>query len=141
MTDYEMYSAFSTSINMVGNNLFHFVIIVSGFLVISYCVAANLKSSMVGILVTLYTLAAGYFMLVVNRESMVAKGISEVIRTAVEENRSSLGWHPLVRDSESFFYGLTLSLTLLMIVAYIGTLVFFFHQRKIGMDNDNDISI
>jgi hypothetical protein len=132
MTDFEMLTLLNGYIVSSVMMLMCFVGIVFGFLLVSHWIGDMIKSVMVGIIVALYTMASGFLILLVNRYAIANANLASVIKQAVAEGHSSLGWHPVVREPESTFAGTTVSMTTLMLVTYVGGLAFFFYERRMG---------
>ena len=131
MTDFEMLSIFDGYIAGIALVMMCFVAIVFGFLLVSHWIGDMIKSVMVGIIVALYTMASGFLILLVNRYSIAGAGMAAEIKQAVLDGHSSLGWHPVVREPESTFTGITVSMTVLMLFTYVGGLAFFFYERRL----------
>ena len=132
MNDFEMLSVFNDYILGTAGLLMCFVGIIFGFLLVSHWIGDMLKSVMVGIMVALYTMASGFLILLVNRYSIASSDLAKEIKQAVADGTSSLGWHPVVREPESTFTGTTVSVTVLMLMTYVGGLAFFFYERRQG---------
>ena len=132
MTDFEMLSMFNQYIVSTAGMLMCFVGIVFGFLLVSHWIGDRIKSVMVGLMVALYTMASGFLILLVNRYSIASNNLANEIKTAVAAGGSPMGWHPVVREPESTFIGTTVSVTVLMLLTYVGGLAFFFYERRLG---------
>ena len=131
MTDYEMFSGLTESINTLWTIFTAYVSIVFAFLVASYLVAKKLASQMVSLVVALYTLVALWALFGLNRTSLTITALTAEIKRAVLESESSLGWHPAVATPDVVFVALPAAISFVAIIAYVGSIVFFFHQRKL----------
>ncbi len=130
MTDYEMLSTVIEIVNALWAIFATYVSIVFAFLVASYLVADKLAPKIVSIVITLYTLVALWSVFGLNRISATASGMAFEIKRAVLEAGSSLGWHPIVGTPDQLFSAIPVFVTTVALVAYVGSIVFFFHQRK-----------
>ena len=132
MTDYEMIDIFFVNLNLLFTILMSYVSIVSAFLVVGYLVSAKLKPSMVSIIIGLFTLVSFVMTFALNRTAQTILDMAEEIRNAVHNGTSSLGWWNIT-DPEILLQGPMITFTSIMILAYIGAVIFFFHQRGVGL--------
>ena len=132
MTDYEMLSGLTELINTLWTIFTVYVSIVFAVLVAGYIAAAKLTSRMVSLIITLYTLVALWALLGLNRTSLTITALTAEIQRAVLEEGSSLGWHPVTTTPDFVFVALPFGISVLAIVAYVGSIIFFLHQRRSG---------
>jgi len=130
MTDYEMMSLAIEIINTLWAIFAIYVSIVFAFLVAGYLVASQLAPKIVSIVITLYSLVALWSLWGLNRTAATAMALIAEIQRAVEQDGSSLGWYPGVSIPEPVLVGIPLLVTAVAVLAYIGSIAFFFHQRK-----------
>ena len=130
MTDYEMISVTVEIVNTLWAIFGIYVSIVFAFLIVSYLAASQLASRLVTIVITLYTLVALWSFWGLNRTAVTLGSAIAEIQQAVAEGRSSLAWYPGVSIPEFMLTVIPLLVTAIAVIAYIGSIAFFFHQRK-----------
>jgi len=130
-----MFSALSESINTLWTIFSIYVSIVFAFLVASYLVAGNLARTLASIIITLYTLVALWSLFGLNRTAATVVAIIFEIKRAVLETNSSLAWHPAVSTPNQIFSAYPAFITALALVAYVGSIFFFFQQRRLKSIN------
>ena len=130
MTDYEMMSLVVEVVNTLWAIFATYVSVVFAFLVASYLVASELAARIVAIVITLYTLVALWSFWGLNRTAVTLSNLIAEIQRAVEEDGSSLAWYPGVSVPDFMLAAIPLLITTVAVVAYAGSLGFFFHQRK-----------
>jgi len=136
MTDFEMSYLVLEQVSIAFTVLATYVSIVFAFLVAGYLVAHKLASSMVAILITLFTMISMMVAGIAVRAGRGISGLEEEIRRAVAEGRSSLSWNAsALADSGGSAMSTLIPLIFasIIIIAYIGALWFFFHQRQVGL--------
>ncbi len=133
MTDYEMMSLFQEITNTTWTVFATYVSIVFAFLVAGYLVSNRLAPRIVSVVVTLYSLVALLSVISLNRASSNGMALAAEIKRAVQENDSSLSWVQISPDA--VLSTLPVLITTVAIVAYAGSLIFFFHQRKFSGPN------
>jgi len=131
MTDYELMSLVVEGINTLWAIFAIYVSIVFAFLVVSYLAASQLAAKIVTIVITLYTLVALWSFWGLNRTAATFAAIIAEIQRAVDEDGSSLGWYPGVSIPDFVLTVFPALITTIALVAYVGSIAFFFHQRKI----------
>ena len=130
MTDYELVSVLIEFINTTWAIFATYVSIVFAFLVAGYFVANKLAPKMILVVVTLYTLVALWSVFALNRNVVAIGAAAEEIRRAVQEGNSTLSWVPAATTPEFLAPVVPFMVTGLAIVAYVGSIFFFFYQRK-----------
>ena len=132
MTDYEMLSEFNEYWGTVFMVFSVYVTVTFAFLVASYMVADKLKTGMVWVVIGLYTITSLWLNIGLNRFAAMAGLLGAEIKRLVIIGQSSLTWTTLSQEPD---YILPLASYLIMIFPifiYLGTLIFFFHQRRSG---------
>ena len=130
MTDYELLSIFIEFINTTWTIFATYVSVVFAFLVAGYLVSKKLSSSIVSTVVTLYTLVAFWSIFALNRNVVAIGAAVAEINRAILEDGSSLGWLPAIASADFLTPVIPFLVTSLAIVAYLGSIFFFFYQRK-----------
>ena len=130
MTDFEMISVTFEMINTLWTIFGIYVSIVFAFLVVSYLAASQLASRLVAIVITLYTLVALWSFWGLNRSAATLSSAIAEIQRAVTEDRSTLAWYPGASIPEFMLTVIPLLVTAIAVIAYAGSIAFFFHQRK-----------
>ncbi len=131
MSDHELLSTFIAFTNTLWMIFATYVSIVFAFIVAAYLVADRLTPRVVSLVVTLYSLVSFWSVWAISQNAgAVAATVSEMKRV-VEENDSTLGWVPQVSIADFLIPTLPRVITGLAFVAYAGSIVFFFYQRRI----------
>ena len=134
MTDYELISLFTEYLAALQTAFMNYVAVLFAFLIAAYLIADKLESRMVVVVVALFTLVtlqqaapvigAGY--------DCAALGSQIVERAAADP--AGIGWIGAA-TSLSDAVGIPLvrfGSIAVVILSYIGGLIFFFHQRHVG---------
>jgi len=133
MTDFEMVYMFSDYMNLIFTVFMGHVSIVFAFLIAGFLVAGRLEKSMVSVVVILFTIAVSISTFIQNRFGGAMIGVAGEMRKAVQRGESTLSWHSVTYEPEVFLSGFMLILSILMILSYLGALIFFFHRRRIAL--------
>lgn len=130
MTDAELLNAFTGFVNTSWMIFTAYVSVVFAFLVAGYLVSNKLGLKMVLLVSSIYTLVAAWaiFAISTNLRSVSAAVIE--IKRVVREDESSLGWLPLVSIHDNIDSAVPILVTIITVAAYLGSIVFFFYQRK-----------
>ena len=107
-----------------------YVSIIFAFLVASYIASSKLRPAIVSIVITLFTLVALWATWALNRGSVSAMAVVKEVKRGVQDGTSSLGWHPITGMPDSLLDIIPVIVTSVALLAYFGSLVFFFYQRK-----------
>jgi hypothetical protein len=108
-----------------------YVSIVFAFLITSYLVADKLVARIVWVVIALYTLVSLWALWGLNRTSVSLAASMAEIKRMVQEADSSLGWWPPASTPDFAISAIPAVITAIAVLAYIGSVVFFFHQRTI----------
>jgi hypothetical protein len=130
MSDFEMIMVFNETMSFLLSGFTTFLSIIFAFLVASTFLAGRLTRSLAGIAVGLFSLASIFF---ITQAFAVASNIGfivEEIKTAVAAGRSSLGWIGFVA-LDAPMGTIMNAVAVLMVLAFVAALVFFFHQRRL----------
>ena len=106
----------------------NFVTILFAFLIASFFVAAKLNKPMTAVVIIVFTLAAlqqglNVFLQIGDENALVPEILS----------RDSLQWHGTNRIGENAVPIFNVIYFVTIFFGYIGTLIFFFHQRRQGL--------
>ena len=131
MTDYEILSLFNEMAANTQGAFMNFVAILSAFLIAGYLAAHRLSKTMTVILTVLFSVVAVQEGLTVLFHWGDQVGLLADIRS-----RAALSWHGASRGGPSLgiFFNITFGFT--VIGGYIGGLIFFFHQRRVGLKSN-----
>ncbi len=130
MTDYEYAYLFNEVMNTLVTNMMHYASIVFAMLVTAYLIGAQLSKLMTWIVITLFTLFCSVFLLVSNAQVRDAVELSIVMSERAVPG-SALEFHNAGRsDPELFGILLGSSYIGIMVIAYVGAMLFFFHARR-----------
>ena len=130
MSDYEMIMVFNETFDFLITSFGTFLSMVFAFLVASSLLAEKLNRLLAGIVVALFTGASMFFTLMSYNVGANLGSLAEQIKMAVADGRSELGWVGFVANNAPIGVGLR-ALALLMLLGYIASLIFFFHQRRL----------
>jgi hypothetical protein len=132
MTDYELVSTLNETLSILWLIFSTYVSIVFAFLVASYLVANKLMPKIVPLLLFIYSLVAFWAISGLYRTGLGVIGIVGEIKRGVLESTSSLSWHSSMSMSDSLLDYMPVIVTSIPTLAFIGSILFFFHQRKIS---------
>lgn len=128
MTEAELIETFQNYLSLLDTELFGFISVLSGFIVVSYLVADKLTTLLTSIVITLYTLACG---VLITRIVLLRRDFVELHAYIVEQQSSGtidmpwFGTNP-PWASEILNY-LMVGVT---VGGYVGSVLFFFFQRR-----------
>ena len=131
MTDYELLTVTIEFINIVWAIFATYVSIVFAFIVASHLVAKKLTPRVVSLVITLYTLVAVWAVWGISMNAFAISATSGELKRRLVEDGSSLGWLPLLEMSDSVRSTVPFLITLLVVVVYVGSIIFFFYQRQV----------
>ena len=129
MTDFEMMSLVEAQVNTCLTLMTVHFSVVFAFIVASFMAAGKLSRALAIVAIALFTLVTGFFALLVYGVLADATMLMAVIREAVANGESSLGW---VRFAQSGARTETMATIAVVIVwlSYAGAMYFFMHQRR-----------
>ena len=131
MSDYEILSAFIAFTNTLWMIFATYVSIVFAFIVAAYIVADRLTPKVVSLVITLYSLVSLWSVWAIGQNAgAVAATVNEMKRRVAEGN-STLGWVHQVSVPDYMLPIIPKVITSVAFVAYAGSIVFFFYQRKL----------
>ena len=131
MTDYELLSIFIEFTNTVWTIFATYVSIVFAFIIAAYLVSSRLTPNVVALVLSLYSLVSFWSIWAISQNAYaIAASVGEMKRV-VQESDSSLGWVPQTAISDFMLPTLPIVITSLAFVVYVGSIVFFFYQRRI----------
>lgn len=130
MTDFELVTIFVEFVNTAWIIFGTFVSIVFAFIVASHLAARQLSSRLVSLVITLYTLVAFWSIWGISMQVSSISAVAGEMRRRLNEGNSSLEWLPVLGMSDSMSTLVPYLITLLVVVVYLGSLVFFFYQRR-----------
>ena len=134
MTDYETVSLFLATLETLQSAFTNYVAVLSGFLIAGYLIADKLESRMVVIVITLFTLVVLQQGNTLTGLGYDAASLLGEISAQASEASSSLGWHGGATELGSGIGRIILrfSAIAVLIISYVGGLILFFHQRRVG---------
>ena len=130
MTDYELLSTFIEFINTTWLIFTTYVSIVFAFLAVGYLISSRLTPKMVSLVVTLYSLVAVWSIFALSQNVQAISAAQGEIKRVVQESGSTLGWVPIASVPNFMNSAVPILVTSIAIVAYLGSVFFFFYQRK-----------
>ena len=134
MTDYEMVSLFVETNEALQSAFTNYVAVLSAFLIAGYLIADKLETRMVAIVITLFTMVVlqqGNVVIGFGHDS--ASLLGQISAQATEPS-SSIGWHGGATELGAGLGAVIMRFSgvAVLIISYIGGLIFFFHQRRVG---------
>ena len=138
MTDFEMVSLLDQFISTTWSIFATYVSIVFSFLVVSYLVSNKLTPKIVYLVITLYTLVALWAVWGLNRTSANLGAALAEIRRQVQAGTSSLAWLPAAAVPDFIAAAVPIVVTGVAVIAYVGSIFFFMHQRNVGNTDDRE---
>ena len=136
MTDYELLTILIEFINIMWTIFATFVSIVFAFIVASHLVAKKLTSRVVSLVITLYTLIALWSVWGISLNSFALSATAGELKRRSVEDGSSLGWLPMLEMPDVMRSAIPFLITLLVFVVYVGSIIFFFYQRRVGQPSE-----
>ena len=131
MTEAEIFTAFSNLAATYSTLFFGFVSLMSGFLIMSYLAANKLPMTLASIVLALFSMVSGSLIF---RMNLTRNNIEALMSHVVEQKAMGnldLPWFPLNPAGSAVAY-LEIAAT---VGGFIGCIVFFFYQRKLGSDD------
>ena len=132
MTDYEIVSVFNEFVSTTWSIFATYVSIIFAFLVASYLVASKLVPRIVAVVIVLFTLVSFWAVWGLNRTAANLVASIAEIKRRVQQDGASLGWLPATSIPDAMLHAIPFLITTVAVVAFAGSVVFFFHQRKVG---------
>jgi predicted membrane channel-forming protein YqfA (hemolysin III family) len=130
MTDYELLTVTIEFINIVWAIFATYVSIVFAFIVASHLVAKKLTPRVVSLVITLYTLVAVWAVWGISMNAFAISATGAEMKRRLVEESSSLGWLPMLEMPDIMRSTVPFLITLLGIVVYAGSIIFFFNRRR-----------
>ena len=130
MTDYELLTIFIEFVNTTWMIFATYVSIVFAFIVASHLVARQLTSRVVSLVITLYTLVAVWSVWGISMNAISISATAGEMKRRLLEDSSSLDWLTLITMPDFMASTIPFLITLLALVVYVGSIVFFFYQRR-----------
>lgn len=137
MSDHELLNTFIAFTNTLWMIFATYVSIVFAFIVAAYLVAGRLTSILVSLVVTLYSLVSIWSVWAIGQNANAVAATAREMKRLVAASQSTLGWVPQVSIPDYMIPILPKMITGIAFVAYIGSIVFFYYQRKIAWSRDS----
>ena len=135
MTDYELAELFALYFSLIQDQFINYATVLFAFLISGYLIASKLNSAMTVIVVAIFTGFAfdsiSVIWFICNDVASLQVIMHERVLNGSEELMFMAAARPDFDTGSLLIFTLTRVLTALG--AYIGALVFFFHQRKAGL--------
>jgi len=127
MSDFEMFMAFNATFDLLLTVFTIFIATVFAFLVASLLLAPKLTRPLAGIALGLFTSVSALLVWIAYNVVVNLGNLVEEINVAVTEGSSTLTWPNYVGPDAPT--GIGMPIVVLMLLAAIAALVFFFNQR------------
>ena len=135
MSDYEVATLFVDYFTAVQSRLIDYVSVIAAFVVAGYLLAAKLRLSMAIILVAIFTAYSIDSILVIFHINSDLAGLQSIMASRIASGESDLVFHSGAREVGGSGGGVFGPLRLFAAIgAYLGAVVFFFYQRRIGLE-------
>ena len=132
MTGYELVYLLGDQTSLLFTIFATYTTIIFAFVGAGYLFASKLTRGMASILVILYSSAAAFCCLIEYRLVVMLGAVFEHMRPKAAGGTSGLDWFPFwVFDDTQ--WSVPPLLFGAFVLAYLGGLVFFFHQRRVGL--------
>lgn len=139
MTEHELITIFIEFVNTTWTIFGTYVSIVFAFIVASYLAAGRLSSIVVWLVITLYTLVAAWSVWGISMNATaISATVGEMKRRSLDES-SSLDWLPILGLPDYMLPVIPILITSLAAVVYIGSIVFFFYQRRYASERTQSL--
>ena len=142
MTDYELIYFFVEYVDGLQAAFMNYVAVLFAFLIAGYLVAAKLKSSMVSIVVGLFTLVVLLQAAVIIGHGYDTSALIGQITERAANPASGIDWHGAANPAAGVAGAAVLRFipAVVVILSYIGGLIFFFHQRHVGRAQKTEVA-
>ena len=141
MTDYELVNLFQLHLTNVQTAVMNYVALLFAFLIAAYLIADKLESSMVFIVVGLFTLVVLQQTGPIIGTGYDFAAIAGQIATRAADDPTGLGWHGTATPFGATAVAVTrFTAGAVMFVSYIGGVFFFFHQRRVGRKQSPEVT-
>jgi len=135
MTDAELLGSFTDFVNTSWMIFTTYVSVLFAFLVAGYLVSSKLGSKMAVLVTSIYTLVALWAIFGINTNLRSVSAAVIEIKRVVRDGDSSLSWLPIVSMPDYFNSAVPILVTFITVAAYLGSVVFFFYQRRRNGEN------
>lgn len=134
MTDYELAELFTQNFALIQDQFINYATVLFAFLVSGYLIASKLSAAMTTIIVAIFTGFAFDSISIIWFICNDVVSLQEIMHERVSAGSTELAFHAAARPefNTNNLTAFTLIRVLTAIGAYIGALVFFFHQRRSG---------
>jgi hypothetical protein len=107
-----------------------YVSIVFAFIVAAYLVANRLTSPVVKLVISLYSAVSLWSVWALSQNASAISATVQEMKRVVAEGGSSLNWVPQLGIPDPMIPIVPWLITILAAFVYVGSIVFFFYQRK-----------
>ena len=131
MTDFELAMLFKEYLSLLQSQYINLVSVIFAFLVAGYLAASKLRPMMVVVIITLFSAFVLDAMLALIFLSADTLRLQELMAARIEAGSTELLFHSGARgDTASADFWFTASRVVAVAGGYIGSIVFFFYQRR-----------
>ena len=131
MSDYELIDLFTQVVDSLQVTVMNFVAMLFAFLIAAYLIADKLETRIVFIVVALFTLITLNLSINAFGFGTDLVGLARQVAERAAQDPSGLGWHGTATLSQALLAFLQFSPGAIVILSYLGGLIFFFHQRHV----------
>ena len=134
MTDFELYYLVLENTSTAFSIFTTYLTIIFAFLVAGHLMGHKISTGMTVVMIALFSLASLICVMVAVRAAEGMAGLAGLISKAIADGQSNLSWMPYGSpNSRVASTMLQTGFLVLLVLAYIGALVFFFQQRRAGL--------
>ena len=134
MSDFELVSLFSELVINLQTSFMNYVAVLFAFLVGGYMTADKLDTITASIFIGLFSLVTLQQASPVLGFGNDASSLAALIAVRAADDPSGLGWHGAASSLGSIGTPiLGVGAITIILLSYLGALVFFFHQRRVGL--------
>ena len=135
MSDFEIATLFVDYFTAVQSRLIDYVSVIAAFVIAGYILAAKLRLGMALILAAIFSAYSIDSILVIFHINNDLSGLQQIMASRVATGDSDLVFHSGAREVAGSGGGIFGTLRLFAAIgAYLGAVVFFFYQRRLGID-------
>ncbi|MFN3232804.1 MAG: hypothetical protein ACE363_11695 [Alphaproteobacteria bacterium] len=131
MTAYELADLYRSLHFDLGENTIRWTYVLFAFLIAGYAVGPRLNTLLAGILVGIFTMFSAVSIYTIAASMVELARLGADIRSAVDSGDTTLSWHGSLALSRSGVVAvMTWFYPLMLFLAYVGGLVFFFVSKR-----------
>lgn len=137
MTDFEIAELFTEYFALMQTQIINYATVLFAFLLAGYLIASKLQRVMATVIIVIFTAFAFDALMTTWFLAIDVVELQLLMRERVANGSQELAFHAAAREDFNMdLYTVTAIRVLTGVLAYIGAIWFFFHQRRLGLEND-----